>query len=123
MAEITVENLLNQIELLPALEQKRLFAALLQKLDGVARPVEKIKYREPIPMPDYEPVANWVREHRDKYGGQWVALDGDRLIAHSPASDEVFAAARVDGARMPFVTYIEPADAPPFMGFYGKYDQ
>lgn len=117
MSEITVETLLDQFELLPAVEQKRLFAVLAQKLNGAAKPVEKIKYREPIPMPDYEPMANWIREHRNEYGGQWVALEGDRLIAHGEESRDVFAAARADGAKMPFVTFIEPADAPPFMGF------
>jgi len=118
MSEITVETLLDQVELLPAVEQKRLFAVLAQKLNGVAaKPVEKIKYREPIPMPDYEPMANWICEHRNEYGGQWVALDGVRLIAHGEAAHDVFAAARADGARMPLVTYVEPADALPFMGF------
>lgn len=24
----------------------------------------------------------WLNAHRDEYLGQWVALDGDRLIAH-----------------------------------------
>ncbi len=118
MSEITVEILLNQVELLPVVEQKRLFAVLAQKLNGmVAKPAETIKYREPIPMPDYEPIAKWIREHRAEYGGQWVALDGVRLIAHGEAAHEVFAAARADGAKMPFVTYVEPADTPPFMGF------
>jgi hypothetical protein len=84
--------------------------------NGGARHVEPIKYREPIPMPDYEPIANWIREHRQEYGGQWVALDGDRLIAQGLVSDDVFRAAEADGVRLPFVTYIEPADAPPFMG-------
>jgi hypothetical protein len=117
MSEVTVETLLNQFELLPAVERKRLFAALVQKLNGAVKPTEKIKYREPIPMPDYEPIANWIREHRDEYGGQWVALDSDRLIAYGEDSRAMFAAARADGAKMPFVTFIEPADAPPFMGF------
>lgn len=83
----------------------------------MAKSVEKIKYRDLIPMPDYEPIAKWMREHRREYGGQWVALDGERLIAHGPVSNDVFTAAEADGVSLPFVTYIEPADAPPFMGF------
>jgi Family of unknown function (DUF5678) len=50
-----------------------------------------------------------------EYGGQWVALDGDRLIAHGPEADAVFTAARQDGAYLPLVTFIEPADALPFV--------
>jgi uncharacterized protein DUF5678 len=44
---------------------------------------------------------------------QWVALDGDRLIAHGANADEVFAIADADGAYLPLGTYIPPADAPP----------
>lgn len=30
--------------------------------------------------------ANWIRRNRSKYGGRWVALDGDRLIV---AGDDI----------------------------------
>ena len=57
-----------------------------------------------------------MNEHAHEYGGQWVALDGDRLIAHGTNADEVFAAADVDGAYLPLVTYIPPTNAAPFAG-------
>jgi len=117
MPEITVETLLNQIELLPGNEQRRLLATLLSKLNGERRGAEPVKFREPISVPDSEPNDRWLRDHAHEYGGQWVALDGDRLIAHGTDSREVFASARADGAYLPLITYIEPVDAPPFMGF------
>lgn len=58
---------------------------------------------------------NWLSQHRAEYGGQWVALDGDRLIAHGPDVKAVFALAKADGADLPLITYIEPADALPFI--------
>jgi Family of unknown function (DUF5678) len=76
---------------------------------------EPVKFREPIPEPDYEPSAHWIKEHRAEYGGQWVALDKDRLIVHGNDADTVFAAAQQGGAYLPLVTYIEPADALPFI--------
>ena len=57
-----------------------------------------------------------MEEHAHEYGGQWVALDGDRLIAHGENAEAVFAAADADGAYLPLVTYIPPVDAPPFIG-------
>jgi hypothetical protein len=57
-----------------------------------------------------------MEEHASEYGSEWVALDGDRLIAHGPDADAVFAAADADGACLPLVTFILPADAPPFAG-------
>jgi hypothetical protein len=48
-----------------------------------------------------------MEQHAHEYGGQWVALDGDRLIAHGTDAASVFAAADADGAYLPLVTYIQ----------------
>ena len=50
-----------------------------------------------------------------KYAGQWVALDGGRLIAHSASHDEVAEAAKADGAYLPLITFVEPKPARPFV--------
>jgi hypothetical protein len=65
--------------------------------------------------PDPAPAMEWLRLHSKEYGGEWVALDGDRLIAHGPDAMKVYAAAEVDGAYLPMIKYIEPADALPFV--------
>jgi Family of unknown function (DUF5678) len=65
--------------------------------------------------PDPAPAMEWLRLHSKEYGGEWVALDGDRLIAHGPDAMEVYAAAEADGAYLPMIKYIEPADALPFV--------
>jgi hypothetical protein len=31
---------------------------------------------------DRRPEYAWLREHAHEYSGEWVALDGDRLLAH-----------------------------------------
>jgi len=65
--------------------------------------------------PDPAPAMEWLRLHSKEYGGQWVALDGSRLIAHGPDAMDVYAAAQADGAYLPLIDYIEPADAPSFL--------
>jgi Family of unknown function (DUF5678) len=65
--------------------------------------------------PDPAPAMEWLRLHSKEYGGQWVALDGGRLIAHGPDAMEVYAVAEADGAYLPMINYIEPADALPFV--------
>jgi len=65
--------------------------------------------------PDPAPAMEWLRVHSKEYGGEWVALDGDRLIAHGTDAMEVYAAAEADGAYLPMIKYIEPADALPFV--------
>jgi uncharacterized protein DUF5678 len=65
--------------------------------------------------PDPAPAMEWLRLHSKEYGGEWVALDGGRLIAHGPDAIDVYAAAEADGAYLPLIDYIEPADALPFV--------
>lgn len=116
MPELTAETLFNQIKLLPVSEKFKLRALLDAELSGAGDPAKGVKFVEPIRMPDPEPSRRWMNEHSHEYDGQWVALDGDRLIAHGPNAEEVFAAADADGAYLPLVTYVLPADAPPFIG-------
>ncbi len=49
----------------------------------------------------------WIAEHQREYVGQWVALDGDRLIAASPDHEEVSKAADADGAYLPLFAFID----------------
>jgi|GEM_PF-1154663 len=59
----------------------------------------------------------WIAEHRVEFAGQWVALDGDQLLAHGDNAREVYQAARKSGVKRPFVLQLEPADEPPFGGW------
>jgi len=59
----------------------------------------------------------WLVEHRHEYAGQWVALDGDKLLSHGADAHEVFEAARRTGVKLPLFVHIEPADELPFGGW------
>jgi hypothetical protein len=69
--------------------------------------------------PDVECRAErqWLKEHGRQYAGQWVALDGERLIAHGVDAREVFAAVREAGLRSPFVTRVDAPEDLPFGGW------
>jgi len=116
MSQVTAETLLNQIASLPISEKVKLRALLDEHLKNPDVTASGVKLAKPIPTPDPAPSMRWMNEHSHEYCGQWVALDGTRLIAHGANADEVFAAADADGAYLPLVTYIPPADAPPFVG-------
>jgi Family of unknown function (DUF5678) len=116
MSEITFEDLLTQIAKLRVADKVRLFTALGEQIRSATPPNPEGRFVEPIPEPDPEPNRRWMAAHRHEYAGQWVALDGERLIAHGMNAKEVFAAARADGAYLPLVTFILPDDAAPFVG-------
>ena len=59
----------------------------------------------------------WLVEHRDEYIGQWVALEGNRLIVHGHDARAVYEAAREAGIRVPFLMRVKPADQRPFGGW------
>lgn len=100
-----MENILKQISQLPSDEQRK-----LQQILAAQQPRTKLPLDQrvpPQPVPNSEREMKWLREHAREYANQWVALDGERLIAHGTDAGEVYAAAEADGARLPMVTFVE----------------
>lgn len=115
MAQTTAELLLAEIAALPSEERAKLRALLNRQATTIeTRPNGFIT---PFDTQDSSPSLRWIEEHRAEFAGQYVALDGDRLVAHGVDSQEVIAAVRASGLNGLFFTLIPPADAPPFAGF------
>jgi hypothetical protein len=119
MSTITVENILRQIDQLPLVEQHRL-ARLLESRRAEEAP-QPAKAPRDKRLPDRPAIDDtrertWIKEHRHEYAGQWVALDGDRLIAASPNRVEISAAVKADGAKLPLIYRIPAPDEPLPMG-------
>ena len=70
-----------------------------------------------LPIRDRSREAQWLRKHRDAYAGQWVALDGERLIASGHDLKQVATTARRSGVPDALMMCVEPNDALPFAGF------
>ncbi|MGH9760203.1 MAG: hypothetical protein ACREDR_43660 [Blastocatellia bacterium] len=58
----------------------------------------------------------WLSAHRDKYAGEWVALDGARLLAHGLDLKQVNSTARLAGINDALLIRVEPRDSPPYIG-------
>ena len=120
MAGVAVDRIISEIARLSPSERATLYRRLATsalregQMDptacGVAtRPT-------PIPEPDPEPNLRWIEAHKTDYAGQWVALDGDRLISAADTEREVANAARLDGAYLPLIVYLPHPDEPAFVG-------
>jgi hypothetical protein len=59
----------------------------------------------------------WVRQHRDEFAGQWVALDGEQLLAHGFNLKEVAEAAQKCGVTDALFVQVEASKALPWAGF------
>ena len=59
---------------------------------------------------------SWLETHREQFGGRWVALDGNTLLAVGNSAREVYAA--ITGNKgTPLVTYVERENEPYFAGW------
>lgn len=117
MSTMTAESIFPLIAQLPPPERAKL-RDMLDQPEAPQQATEPPPAKAPRdkrlpnrPMPSGgEEATRWIAEHRREYAGQWVALDGARLIAASPNCDEVFAAAEADGAVLPLTTFVEDPD-------------
>ena len=103
-----MENILKQIAQLPPDQQRKLRQLLEQQEPPIKSSLDK--RIAPKPTPNSEREMKWLHQHACEYANQWVALDGDRLIAHGTKASEVYAAAEADGAPLPMVTFVEDPD-------------
>lgn len=103
---------------------------------GVFRPLQ------PLPLPEHHPVIltiedksapqsresqapvnerrqemQWLADQSAAYAGQWVALEGSRLVAHGDQLAQVREAARAAGVMRPLLTHVPPGGELPFGGW------
>lgn len=76
-----------------------------------------------LPSGDLEAVeirrrqhAEWMKSHREEYGGMYVALDGDRLLGTGKNYPEAAAAARQAAVSNAYVDFVLPPDYEGYMG-------
>lgn len=119
MPNTSVQQIMADIQALSAEQREE----LLQQL--TTEPAEVEPFKLPITprlIGSYIPKDRarewaWLTEHSDEYAGQWVALDGDRLIAHGLQFKEVLQTARKLGSLEALIVRAEASDAIPFAGF------
>lgn len=99
----TLEQIIDEARALSPAEKSKLRQALDRELE------------QPAPLRSRAEESAWIDRHRDEYLGQWVAIEGDTLIAHGPNPREVYLAAREAGTTAPFIERVEKRQGA-FMG-------
>ena len=59
----------------------------------------------------------WVKCNGAQYKGEWVVLDGDRLVGHGPDPKEFYDLARAQGVKSPFVVHLPTGEELPWGGW------
>jgi hypothetical protein len=116
MEQVSFDEVMTQVNQLPLIEQRKVFIALSAKLEAPARKTLDRRVAPLVANADFSLSLKWLSEHKHEYAGQWVALDGDRLIGNGASAKEVYAMADAAGVAMPMVTRVDDPNAPPFAG-------
>lgn len=65
----------------------------------------------------FQHAKQWLEENKAKYLNQWVALDGDQLVASGADGKQVYAEAIAAGVSSPLLHQITEDDKLPFGGW------
>ncbi len=57
----------------------------------------------------------WLQEHQHEYVGQWIVLDGDRLVGNGNDPLPIAEQAKAQGVKIPFVHFVRD-ESEPFWG-------
>src|SRR5438093_8759106 len=96
------DAILDSVRRLPPAKQEE----VLRFADGLQRRAAA----RIVPFRDRIQEMKWIDENRAAYADQWVAVEGDRLIAADPDALKVFATAKAEGIQTPFVVHVLPED-------------
>lgn len=104
MSSDLLNSLIEQAQALSERERHVLVSRLLEDLhsDNKNLSAETLEQRRRRLNPNF-----WIKEHFDEYEGQWVALDGNRLLAHGSSPREVLEEAVKCGVPNPFLGKVD----------------
>lgn len=101
----TVERIIKTVNALPMPDREEFFDWVEEEKRRKSQTEAKnIKAKDE--QKKFRLAMNWLDKNRQKYIGQWVCLDGDRLIAHGSDAVKIYRDAREKGIEVPFVEHI-----------------
>jgi len=112
MSVLTIESILAEVNQLSAAERAKLIAQLNREPQNEYKIPEGRIISANAPYIDRTLEFQWMKEHEHEYAGQWIALMGDKLVAHGPVAKEVFAKARELGYPRAMVFLAETPGLP-----------
>jgi len=115
MSQINFEQVLIGIQSLSPEDLARLREILNAPTDQEKRMEVARALARAASLRDFSADRQWLKDHRDEYAGQWVALKYGHLISHGADLKAVYAAAKAAGHPDALLELVEPSDALPFI--------
>lgn len=111
MSTSTLSEIKQQAMLLTVEDRKALKDFLVAQIEAGAKDANQTELR------DFSREMEWIRQNRNSYRGQFVALTEGHLVAHGTTERDVWRAAGRDGVSAPFLAYIETESEETFGGW------
>jgi hypothetical protein len=106
-----LEEIINEARALSRAEQQKLRQALDQELEQESRGrTSSTPRNNGDDAATRERRLEWLKSHRQEYGGQYVALDRDQLLAVGPSYRIAREKALAAGKPNAFITYLAKPD-------------
>ena len=113
----TAEQIIENVRALPISEREKFFdLAETEKQKILAEKASKdIELEQKNER--FRRALQWIEKHREDFDGQWVALDGDNLLAHGTDGKKVHAEAQAKGVKTPLMHRVSLKETQPFGGW------
>ena len=102
----TAEQIIENVRALPMSEKEKFFDLADEEKQKILAEKESKKAELKADQEKFHLAMKWLEENRQKYLGQWVCLDGDKLIAHGTDAVKLYKDAKTKGIEVPFVEHI-----------------
>jgi Family of unknown function (DUF5678) len=109
----TAEEILENVRSLPTFEREKFFKLVEAEKNKASKNGNKLKLKDE----KFKSALKWIDEHRQEFDGQWVALDGERLLAHGTDGKKVHAQAKEKGVKTPLIHRVSVNETMPFGGW------
>jgi hypothetical protein len=96
----TFEHAIEIINALPKSEQEKIF----EWAEKQKKTIDKSSVNDE--QTKFQLAMKWIEKNRQKYLGQWVCLDGEKLIANGNDAVKIYREAKEKGIKIPFVEHI-----------------
>lgn len=123
MEHTTFEQVVEAVNSLPSNDRERFnewFKEQVQ-LDAKMNETSASKSQRSLTLEErearFQRALRWIEENKDKYLGQWVALDGDQLLAAGSDGKQVYAEAVAAGVEVPFLKRVIEEQEPFYAGW------
>ena len=124
MENTTFEQAVEMVKALPSEDRER-FIEWFNRQEQLDATADKHPVTEIATMPAivekreerFQRALQWLDKNKPNYLGQWVALDGDHLLAAGTDGKQVYAQAVAAGVASPLLQQIKAEDDLPFGGW------